>query len=205
MQLRSVILYAAIAVGAIYAASNIEAVKGALGLQSPPEEVTQSTGLSGPHPLAEGLMLKLAFHETAKPAITTPFTDADGKEHTLAEYKGKYVLVNIWATWCPPCRKEMPSLDRLQKQMGSDNFKVVTIATGRNTVPAIKKFFADAGVTSLPILLDPKQALAHSMGVLGLPVSVILNPEGQEIARLTGGAEWDTDSTYAIIKSLTAP
>ncbi len=205
MQLRSAILYAAIAAGAIYAVSNIEAVKGALGLQSPPTEVTQSTGLSGPHPLAQGLMLKLSFHETAKPAVATPFTDADGNEHTLAEYKGKYVLVNIWATWCPPCRQEMPSLDRLQKQKGGDKFEVVTIATGRNTVPAINKFFASAGITSLPILLDPKQTLARNMGVLGLPVSVILNPEGQEIARLTGGAEWDTDSTFAIIQSLIAP
>ena len=205
MQFRSAILYAAIAAGAIYAATNFEAIQSTLGLKPAPQAVTQSTGLSGPHPLAEGLMLKLSFHEMAKPAVTSPFTDADGAQHTLAEYKGKYVLVNIWATWCPPCRKEMPSLDRLQKQKGGDKFEVVTIATGRNTVPAINKFFETANVTSLPILLDPKQTLARSMNVLGLPVSVLLNPEGQEIARLTGGAEWDTDSTLAIIQSLIAP
>jgi len=205
MQFRSAILYAAIAAGAIYAATNLDSVRGALGLQPDTDVATQSTGLSGPHPLAEGLMLKLSFHETAKPAVTTAYTDADGKERTLTEYRGKYVLVNIWATWCPPCRKEMPSLDRLQKQKGGDKFEVVTIATGRNTVPGIKQFFASADVTSLPILLDPKQSLARDMGVLGLPVSVILNPEGQEIARLTGGAEWDTDSTFAIIQSLIDP
>ncbi len=202
MKVRSAILYAALAAGAIYVATNLDTVKSALGMQPATEKTAQGTGLSGAHPLATGLMKKLSFHATPKPASTVAFTDPEGGEHTLAEYKGKYVLVNLWATWCAPCRKEMPSLDRLQKAKGGDDFAVVTIATGRNTLPGIKRFFDEAGVTGLPVLLDPKQALARDMSVLGLPVSVILNREGQEIARLTGDAEWDGESAQAIIGAL---
>ncbi len=154
--------------------------------------------------LRDGSMKKLIFAPTPKPAPDTPFLDADGGEHTLAEYRGKYVLVNFWATWCPPCRAEMPSLDRLQADLGTDRFTIVTIATGRNSLAGIHKFFEDAKVTNMPVLLDPKQKLARQMGVLGLPISVLLNPEGQEIARLRGDAKWDSPSAKAIFTALLA-
>ena len=115
------------------------------------------------------------------------------------------MVLNFWATWCAPCRKEMPSLDRLQTELGGDTFQVVTIATGRNTLPGITKFFEAADVTHLPILLDPKQKLSRSMGVLGLPITMIIDPEGREIARLRGDADWDTQSALAIISALIAP
>lgn len=93
-------------------------------------------------------------------------------------------------------------LDALQAEFGGETFEVVTIATGRNAVPAIKRFFEEIGVSHLPILLDPKQELAREMAVLGLPITIILNPEGQEIARLRGDAEWDGESAKAIITAL---
>ena len=98
----------------------------------------------------------------------------------------------------------MPGLDRLQAELGGDAFEVVTIAVGRNPVPAIRKFFDKGNITHLPILRDPQQALAREMAVLGLPITVILNPEGQEIARLQGDAEWDSDSARAIVSALIA-
>ncbi|WP_102109074.1 TlpA disulfide reductase family protein [Oceaniglobus roseus] len=155
--------------------------------------------------LREGDMKKLAFHEAPKPVSDQAFTDAEGREHHLSDWQGKLVLLNFWATWCAPCREEMPHLDALQKEMGGEDFEVVTLATGRNALPAIQRFFDEVDVTALPILTDPKQAVAREMAVLGLPITVILNPEGQEIARLQGGADWNSDSAKAILTALMAP
>ncbi|MGB3317079.1 MAG: TlpA disulfide reductase family protein, partial [Albidovulum sp.] len=152
--------------------------------------------------LREGTMKKLAFAAEPAAVPATRFTDPAGAEHSLADWQGKYVLVNFWATWCAPCRKELPALDALNRDYSGDGFEVVTIATGRNPVPAIERLFAEEGVATLPVLLDPKQALARDMGVLGLPVSVILDPEGREIARMSGDAEWNSDSARAIIAEL---
>ena len=128
--------------------------------------------------------------------------DASDGAHSLAEYKGKWVVLNFWATWCAPCRKEMPSLQRLAVAM--PEIAVVPVATGRNAVEQITKFYAEAGVTTLPVLRDPKAGLAHAMGIMGLPVTVILNPEGQEVARLIGDAEWDSAAAQAVLRALIA-
>lgn len=154
--------------------------------------------------LREGHMKKLNFHETPVATPDVVFSDLEGSKHRLADFRGQYVLLNFWATWCAPCRKEMPSLDRLQAEMGGEGFSVVTIATGRNNPASIAKFFKDAGVSNLPTYTDPKQKLAREMGVLGLPISVLLDPEGKEIARLQGDAEWDSDSAKAIVAALLA-
>ncbi|WP_099826218.1 TlpA disulfide reductase family protein [Oceaniglobus indicus] len=152
--------------------------------------------------LRDGDMKKLNFHSEPKDVSAQAFSDPDGGEHRLADWQGKIVLLNFWATWCAPCRHEMPALDALQKQLGSDDFEVVTLATGRNAVPAIERFFDEVGVTSLPILLDAKQAVAREMAVLGLPITVILDREGREIARLRGDADWNSDSARAILTAL---
>ena len=98
----------------------------------------------------------------------------------------------------------MPQLNALQKEFGGDDFEVVTIASGRNSPEGIKRFFAEAGVDSLPRHQDPKQALASQMGIFGLPITVLIDPEGREIARLRGDANWASDSAKAIIKTLIA-
>ncbi len=152
--------------------------------------------------LREGSMKKLMFYDEPQDVSRVPFTDPEGNEHILADWQGKYVVVTFWATWCAPCRKEMPGLDRLQAEFGSDTFEVVTIATGRNSLTGITKFFDETGVTNLPILLDGRSELARGMAVLGLPITVILDPDGNEIARLRGDAEWDSDSAKAIISAL---
>jgi len=153
--------------------------------------------------LRDGSMKKLVFTDPAE-VSQVAFTDPEGGEHRLADWQGKIVLVNFWATWCAPCRKEMPMLDALQAEFGGADFEVVTIATGRNLLPAITRFFDEVGVTNLPVLLDPKQQLAREMAVLGLPITLILNRDGQEIARLRGDAEWNSDSAKAIIAALIA-
>ncbi|HBS50175.1 MAG TPA: thioredoxin [Rhodobacteraceae bacterium] len=153
--------------------------------------------------LREGDMKKLVVHEAPQPTTDAAFERADGAgQGTLADYRGKYVLLNFWATWCAPCRKEMPMLAELQTEFGGENFEVLTLATGRNNPAGIVKFFDEIGVDNLPRHQDPKQAVAREMGIFGLPITVILNPEGQEIARLRGDADWSSDSAKAIIAAL---
>lgn len=156
--------------------------------------------------LREGDMRKLIFHDTPEAVSTAAFDLEDGAGNgTLADYEGKYVLLNFWATWCAPCRHEMPMLSALQAEFGGDDFEVVTIATGRNSPAGITKFFADTGIDNLPRHQDPKQKLAAQMGVFGLPITVIIDPEGREIARLRGDADWISDSAKAIIAELITP
>ncbi|MEM6759247.1 MAG: TlpA disulfide reductase family protein [Pseudomonadota bacterium] len=153
--------------------------------------------------LRDGDMKKLTFAATPELAPETPFDLADGAgTGSLADYRGKHVLVNFWATWCAPCRHEMPMLSALQDQFGGDTFEVVTIAVGRNNPAAIVKFLEEIDATNLPRHQDPRQKLAAGMGVFGLPITVILDPEGREIARLRGDADWASDNAKAIIATL---
>ncbi|EIE52517.1 redoxin [Salipiger aestuarii] len=155
--------------------------------------------------LRDGDMKKLNFHSEAKPAGDADFTTFEGAPLNLTDWRGKWVLVNFWATWCAPCRKEMPALAELQRDLGGDSFEVVTIATGRNPPPAMQQFFDEIGVDNLPLHRDPKSGLARQMGVLGLPISVILNPDGDEVARLQGDADWQSDSARAVLSALILP
>lgn len=154
--------------------------------------------------MRKGDMKKLVFNAEPKEVSAAVFTRADGTEHTLADWQGKYVLLNFWATWCAPCRKEMPALDALQQEFGGETFEVVTLATGRNSLQGIQRFFDEEQITALPILLDPKQKVAREMAVLGLPITVILDPEGREIARMRGDADWYSDNARAIVAALLA-
>lgn len=146
-----------------------------------------------------GDMRKLSLHDP-EPLPAAPLIGLDDAPRSLDEFKGKWTVVNFWATWCPPCRHEMPSLDRLQVAM--PGIEVVTVATGRNAVPKINEFFEEAGVSNVEALRDPDMALARSVGVMGLPVTLIVNPEGQIVGRLTGDAEWDSPEALAVLQAL---
>lgn len=150
--------------------------------------------------MREGDMLKLQLG--ADRGSDVVFTHEDGSDLTLAAYDGKFVVLNFWATWCAPCRKEMPYLSELQTEFGGDDFEVVTIATGVNQRPAMERFLTDIGVENLPLHTDNNSALARDMGVIGLPVTIILNPDGFEIARLIGDADWASDNAKDIVRAL---
>ena len=149
----------------------------------------------------DGDMKKLSFAE-GKPVPEVALLGMDDAPRSLSEFRGKWLVVNFWATWCPPCRTEMPGLGRLQAALGSDRFEVVTVAAGRNDVQKIEAFFEEAGVTHLAALRDPKSELSRGRGILGLPVTVILDPEGQEVGRLMGDAEWDGPHAQAVLRAL---
>ncbi len=160
-----------------------------------------SADVAAAEALREGTMKKLIFSE-AQPVSEEAFTDPEGGSFQLSDFTGKHVLVNFWATWCAPCRKEMPMLSELQTEYGGEDFEVVTIATGRNELAGIRRFFDEVGVDNLPLFLDPRSGLARDMGILGLPITLILNPEGNEIARMRGDAEWNSPSAKAVIEAL---
>ncbi|SIS52742.1 Thiol-disulfide isomerase or thioredoxin [Roseivivax lentus] len=151
--------------------------------------------------MRDGDMKKLNLHSEAKPVGTADFQTFDGDPLNLSDYQGKWALVNFWATWCAPCRKEMPQLSELQTELGGADFEVVTIATGRNPPPAMEAFFDEIGVDNLPLHRDPGSTLARQMAVLGLPITVLIDPEGREVARLTGDANWASDPAKALLRA----
>ena len=151
--------------------------------------------------LREGDMMKLAVHAEPAAVSALPFTGPEG-DVTLADFEGKVLMVNFWATWCAPCREEMPSIAALGEAFPPEDFAVITIATGRNPAPAIEKFLSEIGLEDMPVYTDLKQRLAREMGVMGLPVSILIDREGREVARLTGGADWNSDSAHAIIAAM---
>ncbi len=151
-----------------------------------------------------GDMKKLNLHSEGKQVGDADFQTFEGAPLNLSDYAGKWTLVNFWATWCAPCRKEMPQLSELQTELGGEDFEVVTIATGRNPPPAMEAFFDEIGVENLPLHRDPGSTLARQMAVLGLPVTVLLDRDGHEVARLTGDADWASDDAKALLRAAIA-
>ncbi|OGA38503.1 MAG: hypothetical protein A3G24_17685 [Betaproteobacteria bacterium RIFCSPLOWO2_12_FULL_62_13] len=137
-----------------------------------------------------------------RPVPEIRFTDEKGKPLTLADFRGKLVLLNIWATWCPPCRKEMPTLDRLQAKLGGPDFEVVVVSIdqGDSALFLIEEFFREIGVKHLRIYIDTTGQAASKVGSIGLPVTLLIDREGRELGRLVGGAEWDGPEAIALIE-----
>jgi thiol-disulfide isomerase/thioredoxin len=137
------------------------------------------------------------------------FNGPDGKPMTIADHAGKTVLLNLWATWCAPCRAEMPALDALQKEKGGNAFEVVAVNvdTGDDTKP--KKFLNEIGVQTLAFYRDPTIALfneAKTRGLaLGLPVTMLIDGEGCLIAHMNGPAEWSSPDAKRLVEAALAP
>ncbi len=136
-----------------------------------------------------------------QPAPATAFTDIDGKLTSLADFKGKPVIVNLWATWCQPCLKEMPSLVRLQGEL-SGKIVVAAVSQDRAGAKRVVPFVAHMGLKNLKIYLDPQSDLAHAFHVRGLPTSIVIDARNQVVGRVEGGAEWDSAAMTAVLKPL---
>lgn len=143
-----------------------------------------------------------------KPPCQVPelaFTAADGSPVSLSAFRGKTVLLNLWATWCPPCVKEMPSLDRLQQKLGSDRFVVVAVSQDRGGAGVVVPWLTVNKLTHLTPYLDPQAKTSQALQTPGLPVSLVINPEGYEVARLFGKTEWDSPDMIARLQALMEP
>jgi thiol-disulfide isomerase/thioredoxin len=156
-------------------------------------------------PLAHGEVAAFSIPKAAQPLPAFTFQGPDGAKHTLADFKGRTILFNLWATWCVPCRQEMPTLDRLQAKLGGPAFQVVAVNIDTARLDKPKQFLADAGVKNLALYADPSadtfQTLRLAGKVVGLPTSVLLDPNGCEIGTLAGGAEWASDDAVALVKA----
>jgi len=169
-------------------------------LVSSRQEVTraQVPDTAASAPTANSLDLSMFDRPRDLPEIH--FADADKGELTLADFRGKVVLLNIWATWCVPCRKEMPALDRLQGLLGGDDFVVVPLSIDRKGVEAVKPFYEELGLQKLGIYVDASAAASRALAAPGVPTTLLINREGREVARKMGAAEWDGPDMVALIR-----
>jgi thiol-disulfide isomerase/thioredoxin len=128
--------------------------------------------------------------------ISDPQGDVD-----LGRYKGKTLLINVWATWCPPCVAEMPSLNRLQAKLGSDHFAVVPVAVDEPNMAAVQDFMNKYQLHNLPVLIDMNHAIDHRIRLQSLPASLLVSPEGKILARFTGENRWDCGQPLAAVEA----
>lgn len=144
------------------------------------------------------------IHPAPKPVAAISFLDDQGQAQSLADFKGKIVVLNVWATWCVPCRKEMPSLDRLQTALGSPDFAVVPVSIDRGGMSIVNRFYTEIGIAHLAKLTDTSGQVLRALGVIGLPATLIIDRTGNEIGRVLGPAEWDAPEIIELLKTLIA-
>ncbi|WP_198292306.1 TlpA family protein disulfide reductase [Aromatoleum toluclasticum] len=132
------------------------------------------------------------------------FQDASGNIRSLADFRGRVVLLNLWATWCVPCRKEMPSLDRLQALLGGPAFEVVALSIDRSP-QAVREFYQQYGIRKLALYIDPSAEVTSTLGAVGIPTTVLVDRDGRERWRRVGPAEWDASAEIAEIRKLVEP
>lgn len=153
--------------------------------------------------LARGEVAAMTIAKTPEKLPDYSFNDPEGKPVTLASFRGKTLLFNAWATWCVPCRAEMPELDKLQAELGSDKFQVVTVNIDTARLDRPKKFFEETGVKALTLYADPKAnlffELKQSGKALGLPVTMLIDPEGCQIGLMNGPAAWHSADGRALV------
>lgn len=200
-------VFALIGFGAVYVSLGSPDNRKGMAVVSAPAPAVQSTPPAalptgpGSNPLSVGQMARFVFKSVPEDLPAAPFLDAEGRERTLADWKGKVVLLNLWATWCAPCRKEMPALDRLQASLGSEKFEVVAVSVDRTGIEGAKKFLDQVNVRNLKLLADPKARMATTLQAAGLPATLLIDKDGKEIGRLLGDAEWDSPEAVALIRS----
>jgi len=134
----------------------------------------------------------------------SPSRDGAGARRKLSDFRGKFVLLNIWATWCIPCRKEMPTLDRLQGRLGGPDFEVVVLSIDRKGPDVVRKFYADVGIRNLAVNIDAKAEATSALATVGVPTTLLIDRQGQEIGRLIGPAVWDSPEMIDFLKTTIA-
>lgn len=151
--------------------------------------------------LSKGTMATFVFKDAPSPLPKVSFNGPDGQPLSLENFKGKVVLLNLWATWCAPCKLEMPHLDKLKAKLGSDRFDVVTVSVDRGSPDKPRKFFNDIKISSLALYHDPEAQIGFTLMAIGMPTTLLIDPEGREIGRLVGPAEWDSPDAINLIRA----
>ncbi len=154
--------------------------------------------------LATGALAAFLIHPEPKPLPDLAFQDGTGKALKLSDWKGRVALVNLWATWCAPCRKEMPDLAKLEKEMGSDQFEVVAISVDRKGADASAAFLKETGVDNLKLYVEPSTKIVNDVQSAGLPASILVDRQGRELGRILGPAAWASPEAQALVKAALA-
>ncbi len=173
---------------------------GALAAVALPAATTPS--LAGVKPdMARGAMERFKFARTPKPLPDLEIQSADDKPMKLSDFKGRVVLLNFWATWCAPCVKEMPSLDRLQAEFTKDRFLIVPLSIDGPTKPKVAPFYRDQKLDNLGIYFDKGRKTMQGLDVTLLPTSILVDAKGRELGRIEGDADWDSPEAIALMKA----
>jgi thiol-disulfide isomerase/thioredoxin len=138
------------------------------------------------------------------PAALAPasFLDGNGAQRRVADFAGKGLVLNLWATWCPPCVKEMPQLDAMAAALAPDGILVLPLSADRGGADVVRRFYASHGVRNLQVWLDPRGAAQEAWGARGLPTTLIVDRQGREVARAEGGYDWAAPATLAEVRKL---
>lgn len=158
-----------------------------------------SMKLAGINPFSKGTMATFVVRKTPRDFANVKFRDGTGEKLSLKDWRGKIVLLNLWATWCAPCRHEMPGLDRLQGAMGGDNFEVVAVSIDRKGVAAAQGFLDEIKTKNLRLYIDKTAKISREAEAFGMPTTILINREGKELGRMIGPAEWDSNQAKALI------
>ena len=158
-----------------------------------------SVKTAGINPFSRGTMATFVVRKTPRDFANVEFRDSTGKKMTLKDWRGKVVLLNLWATWCAPCRYEMPALDRLQGAMGGENFEVVAVSIDRKGVAVAQAFLDEIKTKNLKLYIDKTSRIARDSGAFGMPTTILINRDGKEVGRMIGPAEWDSNQAKALI------
>ena len=158
------------------------------------------TAAAAEPPPVSGWMEQFSFKDPPRPAPQTPFLAGNGAEVKLGDFQGRVLLVNFWATWCAPCIRELPSLDRLQLKLGGEGLLVLAISQDRGGAEIARPFLEKLGIHRLGLFLDSKMRLGRALGIRALPWSLLIDREGRIVGELPGYAEWDSDEGIALIR-----
>lgn len=151
-------------------------------------------------PPAGGAELGFVFVQPPRAVPELSFVDHDGQSLSLASFRGKLILLNIWATWCAPCRHEMPTLDRLQTMLGGSDFVVLPLSIDIDGLADVKTFYQELELTTLGVFVDETGTAGNDLNVVGVPTTLLLDRQGRELARKVGAAEWDSTEFVAFFR-----
>lgn len=169
--------------------------------RSPHSTAHSADGSTGGGKLNSGTMATFVFKDAPMAVPDVSFNGPDGKPLSLADFKGKVVVLNLWATWCGPCKIEMPHLAKLKTILGERDFAVIAVSLDRGSPDKPRKFLEQAKLTSLGLYHDPAAQIGFKLMAIGMPATLVIDAEGREVGRLVGPAEWDSPEAVRLIRA----
>ncbi len=160
----------------------------------------QLAASGGARPPLAGSVANFTPFDPPRPIEQAGFVDGEERALTLGDFEGRVLLVNFWASWCAPCKAEMPSLDRLEAEMGGEDFQVVAVSVDEGGLPAVDRFYSMLGLENLETYLDPTGKFANALKLTALPTTVLVDRDGRALGALVGPAEWDSPEAKALIR-----